>query len=48
MRALNIGGTSFIGPHLVAQLLSAGHKVTIFHRGQTDNLPWSRETPKGM
>lgn len=38
MRILIIGGTSFIGPHLVAQLQSAGHHVTVFHRGQTDNL----------
>ena len=38
MRILIIGGTSFIGPHLVTQLQSAGHDVTVFHRGQTDNF----------
>jgi nucleoside-diphosphate-sugar epimerase len=35
MRILIIGGTHFIGPHVVRHLLSAGHEVTLFHRGET-------------
>ena len=32
MKALVIGGTLFIGRHLVWRLLAAGHQVTILHR----------------
>jgi len=35
MRILIIGGTRFIGPHVVRHLVSAGHEVTLFHRGET-------------
>jgi nucleoside-diphosphate-sugar epimerase len=35
MRVLVIGGTRFIGPHLVRRLLALGHEVAVFHRGQT-------------
>jgi nucleoside-diphosphate-sugar epimerase len=35
MRILIIGGTKFIGPHLVKRLAGMGHDVTVFHRGQT-------------
>lgn len=35
MRVLIIGGTKFIGPYVVWQLLAEGHEVTVFHRGQT-------------
>ena len=35
MKVLIIGGTKFIGPHVVHQLVSLGHQVTVFHRGQT-------------
>jgi nucleoside-diphosphate-sugar epimerase len=35
MRILLIGGTGFIGPHIVRLLAEAGHHVTLFHRGRT-------------
>jgi nucleoside-diphosphate-sugar epimerase len=35
MRILIIGGTRFIGPHVVQMLATAGHQVTLFHRGHT-------------
>jgi nucleoside-diphosphate-sugar epimerase len=35
MRILIIGGTNFMGPHVVRSLCEHGHEVTIFHRGQT-------------
>lgn len=33
MRLLVLGGTVFIGRHLVADALQRGHEVTVFHRG---------------
>ena len=41
MKILVIGGTGFIGPHLVRALAGQGHEVTVFHRGATpgDDLP---------
>src|SRR5262245_26160210 len=40
MRILIIGGTNFIGPLLVHQLIELGHEVTVFHRGKTQaSLP---------
>jgi nucleoside-diphosphate-sugar epimerase len=33
MRVLVIGGTNFIGPHVVAELRRQGHEVTVYHRG---------------
>lgn len=35
MRILVIGGTRFIGRHVVEQALERGHHVTVFHRGRT-------------
>ncbi len=34
MRILVLGGTRFVGWHLVQTLLDSGHHVTIFHRGR--------------
>jgi nucleoside-diphosphate-sugar epimerase len=40
MRILVIGGTGFIGPHLVRELSQMGHTVAVFHRGKTQaHLP---------
>lgn len=33
-RVLVLGGTGFVGPFVVQQLLDAGHEVTLFHRGE--------------
>ena len=35
MDLLVIGGTRFLGRHLVAQALAAGHRVTLLHRGRS-------------
>jgi tRNA threonylcarbamoyl adenosine modification protein YeaZ len=34
MRILVVGGTGFIGPHVVTRLVEMGHQVTVFHRGE--------------
>ena len=40
MRALVIGATGFIGPHVVRLLVEQGHEVAVLHRGETDaDLP---------
>jgi 2'-hydroxyisoflavone reductase len=36
VRLLVIGGTSFVGRHLVEQAVAAGHDVAVFHRGRTN------------
>lgn len=43
MRALVIGGTGFIGPHVVTRLSEMGHGVAVFHRGRT-----SADLPAGV
>jgi 2'-hydroxyisoflavone reductase len=35
MRILVIGGTRFVGRHIVEAALAAGHEVTVLHRGQS-------------
>ena len=35
MKVLIIGGTRFIGPMVVQELVDQGHDVTLFHRGKT-------------
>jgi 2'-hydroxyisoflavone reductase len=35
MRVLILGGTGFLGSHLVEALLARGHQPTLFNRGQT-------------
>jgi nucleoside-diphosphate-sugar epimerase len=43
MRFLVLGGTQFIGPHVVRHLAGGGHELTVFHRGQTE-----KELPEGV
>lgn len=45
---LVLGGTGFIGPHMVRELLRRGHSVTLFNRGKTnDELFSDLETIRG-
>lgn len=45
---LVLGGTGFIGPHMVREALSRGHGVTLFNRGRTNSgLFPDLETIKG-
>lgn len=37
MNLLILGGTGFIGPHMVREALRRGHSVTLFNRGRTNN-----------
>lgn len=40
MNVLVIGGSGFIGTHVVRQLAASGHEVVLFHRGRAEaNLP---------
>jgi nucleoside-diphosphate-sugar epimerase len=43
LRVLIIGGTRFVGPPLVRELLRAGHQVTVFNRGTSEG-----EVPPGV
>ena len=36
MKVLFMGGTGFIGPHMVRALVNAGHEVTLFNRGKSN------------
>lgn len=48
MRLLILGGTGFIGPHMVAYAVARGHQVTVFNRGRTQaDLPQSVEQLTG-
>ena len=42
MRILVIGGTRFIGLHLIPKLIAAGHHPVLFNRGSSP-LPWNRD-----
>jgi 2'-hydroxyisoflavone reductase len=37
MDILILGGTGFIGPHMVREALKRGHNVSLFNRGKTNN-----------
>ena len=39
MRILVLGGTRFLGPHVVAAALARGHEVTVFNRGTAGTAP---------
>ena len=43
MNILVIGGTRFMGPHVVGRLAAHGHSVTVFNRGRTPAV-----LPKGV
>src|SRR5213594_1002395 len=48
MRALVLGGTEFIGVHLVRALARAGHEVDVFNRGRrNERLPTGVKTIVG-
>ncbi len=37
LRILILGGTGFLGPHMVREALKRGHVVTLFNRGRTNS-----------
>ncbi len=48
MKVLVIGGTNFIGPYVVRQLVEMGQSVTVFNRGKTQtDLPEEVKWIKG-
>jgi nucleoside-diphosphate-sugar epimerase len=36
MRVLVLGGTRFMGPHIVRALVARGHELIVFHRGESE------------
>jgi 2'-hydroxyisoflavone reductase len=42
VRVLVVGGTRFVGRHIVQALLDAGHEVTLLHRGSGDEDPFDQ------
>ena len=38
LKILVLGGTGFIGPHMVREALRRGHQVELFNRGRTNNV----------
>ncbi|MBS1704422.1 MAG: hypothetical protein JST40_01000 [Armatimonadetes bacterium] len=40
MKLLFLGGTQFVGRHMVQQALTDGHEVTLFQRGKTNPKLW--------
>lgn len=48
MKLLVLGGTRFLGRHIVEAALAAGHQLSVFNRGvSADNLPTSVERLRG-
>lgn len=48
LSVLVLGGTGFIGPHMVREMLRRGHSVTLFNRGRTNSALFpDLETIKG-
>jgi nucleoside-diphosphate-sugar epimerase len=47
MRALLIGGSGFIGPHVAAALERSGHDVVVFHRGNAKSQVSGSESQVG-
>jgi 2'-hydroxyisoflavone reductase len=48
MEILVLGGTQFVGRHIAVALTAAGHRVSVFNRGQTsDELPAPIERLRG-
>ena len=48
LNLLILGGTGFIGPHMVREALRRGHSVTLFNRGRTNSALFpDLETIKG-
>ncbi len=45
MKILILGGTIFLGPHLIEAALARGHQITVFNRGQ-HNPDWCPEVEK--
>jgi 2'-hydroxyisoflavone reductase len=45
MKILILGGTIFLGPHLIEAALARGHQITIFNRGRHDS-DWDPKVEK--